>query len=60
MASKYTKAQAKATRKYLDKFERVYLHVEPELKRRIEDYCKDNNMSMKTFAVEAFERMLEQ
>lgn len=60
MGNTYTKAQAKASKKYVSNFSKITVLVTPELKETLVKHCKDNNTSMTAFVIDAIESKLKE
>lgn len=54
-----TEAELRANKKYMDKFERMYIRLSPELKEKISQHADNNGESVNAFVLRAIDEAME-
>ena len=54
-----TEAQKRAQKKYMEKFERINVNIDPDKKARIKDHVKHTGESVNTFINRAIDEAME-
>lgn len=55
----YNEARKRANEKYLAKFERIAIRIEPDFKKEIEAAARDDGKSVQAFVIEAIKEKIE-